>query len=450
MVERRIASFFDKAGLSPRGVTAGVALSGGADSVALLAAMRSLGWDCVALHCDFHLRGAESDRDAAHAERIAGELGCRFMSVDFDVEARRRVTGESVEMACRGLRYEWFERVAGETGLAFVAIAHHADDSEETFFLNALRGTGLKGLCGIAPRRGIFVRPMLDCSRAEVLEYLAGRGLGYVTDSSNLVADVGRNKIRLNILPRIREDFPSTSKGLSRTMGNLRSDYELFSLLLDRETARYVTDGDAISVTALLADFGRGLAENLLYRLMKKVAGCEGDAATAARIAASAAESGRYFDFGRRRFLLDRGRLVLTDAGSEAPVERIALDFRFLAEGEVRRIPLGGHTLEAEMMPAADFEKPAGNDVLWLDAGAVNEIMELRRPANSDRMSPFGLGGSVLLSKLMKDAKVPDNEKPRQWVLSAGDRILWLCGIRGSKHFPVTAASRLALRLRLI
>lgn len=448
MVERRVASFFDSQGLRPTDGVAGVALSGGADSVALLAAMRALGWRCVALHCNFHLRGAESDRDAAFAEETARKLGCGFLSVDFDVEAAMEKSGESLEMACRTLRYDWFEGVARKEVLLIVAIAHHADDAEETFLLNALRGSGLKGLCGIPPRRGIYLRPMLDCSRSEVVEYLAGRGLGYVTDSSNLVGDVKRNKLRLNILPEMRREFPSASKGLARTMANLRSDYDLFSFLVVREAARYVV-GESIDVAALVNDYARPLAENLLYRLMKRLADCEGDSNAAIRVIASAAESGRYFDFGHRRFLLDRGALYLLSADTGAEADGVFFSLAGLRCGEKKEIQLGDKVLTVELLPASAFSKTDGKNVIWLDAGVGDEELLLRHPLNGDRVYPFGMNGSTLVSKLMKDAKIPDNEKPRQWVLLAGDKVLWLCGIRCSKHYPVTAASEYVFRLSL-
>ncbi len=448
MVEQRVASFFKRQGLSPDGLTAGVALSGGADSVALLAAMRSLGWECAALHCNFHLRGAESDRDSRHAEEVAARLGCRFVSVDFNVGERRAATGESLEMACRELRYEWFERIAAELGLGFIAIAHHADDREETFLMNALRGTGLKGLCGIPERRGIFVRPMLDCPRREIIEYLDKAGLDYVTDSSNLVDDVKRNKLRLNVLPAIHRDFPSASKGLRRTMENLRSDYDLLAALVDREGVKYIF-GDEIRVSELLADYGSGMGQNLLYRFMKQVAGCEGDPDASLRVVASVSESGRYFDFGHRRFLLDRGRLVLL-CWERAEEDAVSFNLKNLKAGEPLVIDLGAKAVEAELLPAAAFDRNAGPGTIWLDEAALGGQLTLRHPRLGDRIAPFGMKGTALLSKLMKDAKVPDNEKPRQWVLLAGDKVLWLCGIRCSKHYPVTAASTRVVRLRFI
>lgn len=449
MLERRVASFFDREGLHPVDGPVGVALSGGADSVALLGAMAALGWRCVALHCHFGLRGEESDRDALHAEATARSLGCGFCSVRFDVEARRRATGESLEMACRELRYEWFARVAEESGLRFVAIAHNADDREETFFLNAVRGSGMKGLGGIAPRRGIYVRPMLESSRREVLEYLDSRGLRYVTDSSNLVDDVKRNKLRLNVLPVLRRDFPSASKGLARTMENLRADYGLLSSLVDAVKPKYV-EGRRVALRPIVDDFGEEVGGALLYHFLKEMTGAEGSAATASRIIGSIGESGRYFSFGTAKFLLDRGSLYLLDTLVDGGSDDLLLfpTDVLLCEGRCS-LPLGEVTLTAELLPAAAFAMPVGADEIWLDAAALDKHLTLRHPATGDRLAPFGMRGTTLLSKLMKDAKIPDNEKPRQWVLLAGEEPLWLCGIRSSRHYPVTEASESVIRLRL-
>ncbi|MDE6438023.1 MAG: tRNA lysidine(34) synthetase TilS, partial [Muribaculaceae bacterium] len=190
------------AGYAACGVSAGsrigIALSGGADSVALLAASVRLGFEVVPLHCNFHLRGAESDRDERFVRSLCARLGLAdwLHLTDFDVYAQMCATGESVEMACRTLRYRWFEELAGALGLTAVAVGHHADDDAETFVLNLMRGTGLRGLAGMPRSRDLFVRPMIGCTRAEVLDFLSTEGLDYVTDSTNLADEYMRNRVR--------------------------------------------------------------------------------------------------------------------------------------------------------------------------------------------------------------------------------------------------------------
>ena len=162
-----------------------VALSGGADSVALLSALMSEGYNCVAAHCNFHLRGEESLRDMRFAEEITEKLGVDLYVKDFNVAAAMAETGESVEMACRRLRYYWFDELLTTLRASDVAVGHHMEDNVETFFLNLARGTGIAGLTGMDYRRGNVARPLLDCTSLQVEEYLAECGLEYETDNSN-------------------------------------------------------------------------------------------------------------------------------------------------------------------------------------------------------------------------------------------------------------------------
>ena len=203
-----------------------IALSGGADSTALLLIMKELGYNLRALHCNFHLRGEESDRDEAFVEELCKKqqvpLAVRhFKTVE---EAKRR--GISIEMAARDLRYEWFRTLSnsplkGENidslplregwGGSFVAVAHHREDQAETLLLNLLRGTGLLGLAGMQPKNGCIIRPLLCLSREEILEYLKSRGQSYVTDSTNSERIAQRNKVRLDVIPVLRNINPAVS-----------------------------------------------------------------------------------------------------------------------------------------------------------------------------------------------------------------------------------------------
>ena len=162
-----------------------VGLSGGADSVALLSILTELGYRCEACHCNFGLRGEESLRDRRFAENVAAELGVPFREVAFDTLAYAETNKVSVEMACRELRYAWFEQQRREAGAAYVAVAHHRDDSIETMLLNLIRGTGIAGLTGIQPVNGSVIRPLLSLSRAEIESYLFDAHLSFVVDSTN-------------------------------------------------------------------------------------------------------------------------------------------------------------------------------------------------------------------------------------------------------------------------
>ena len=148
------------------------AVSGGADSVALLRVLAALGCNCIAAHCNFHLRGDEADRDEAFVRKLCHDLDIELRCTDFDVEAYKKSHGVSTEMACRELRYDWFERQRAALGCSVIAVAHHRDDNIETFFLNLVRGSGITGLAGIKPCNGKIVRPLLGFSRDEIINYL--------------------------------------------------------------------------------------------------------------------------------------------------------------------------------------------------------------------------------------------------------------------------------------
>ena len=194
-----------------------VALSGGADSVALLRVLLQLGYRCEAAHCNFHLRGEESDRDEAFVVRLCETLRVPLHKVDFQTKEYAAGKGISIEMAARELRYAWFESLLPVCGARVIAVAHHRDDSVETLLLNLIRGTGINGLKGIAAKNVHIVRPLLEESRESIEVYLNAIGQVYVTDSTNLQDEYMRNKIRLNILPIMREMNPSVGECIFET-----------------------------------------------------------------------------------------------------------------------------------------------------------------------------------------------------------------------------------------
>lgn len=428
-----VAGVLERHGLRPPQALVGVALSGGADSVALLVAVRDAGYECVALHCHFGLRGAESDRDARFAADMAHALGCDFHEVRFDVAARRRETGESVEMACRSLRYEWFESRARELGLSCVAIGHHVEDSRETFFLNLLRGTGLHGLSGIAESRGIFVRPLLGVSRNDIETYLRRRGLSWVDDSTNAADDYRRNRVRNRLLPGIEGLFPGSMRQIDITIGNLQADRCLLTELVGRLRPGFVDGGDYL-IDAALAYCDAG--EALLFHLLEDF---DGDIVAQIAQSVRAGASGRLFrDRNGLSWLLDRGRLKRYDA-EDVDVPEIC--FRLASPDSY---PEG---LRVSLLPVADFRPTADAGVLWLDASVADVPLVWRAPRIGDRMAPFGMKGSRLLSDIYRDAHLSLADKQRARVLATADTILWAAGLRSSRHFTVGPTTTHVYRL---
>ncbi len=423
----------------------GVALSGGADSVALLAVLVELGFECEALHCNFQLRGQESERDEAFVRSLCAALRCTLRTVRFDVEARMSERGESVEMACRSLRYEWFEEMASLHGLCYVAVAHHMEDNVETFFLNLLRGSGLDGVAGMRFRRGLYIRPLLGCTRPEIEAYLERRGLGFVTDSTNMSDDFRRNRLRNRVIPVLEEHFAGAAGAIARSQGSLLDDLMLLESLVDREIGNYMRSDGGVAVAEMLADFG-ACAPHMLFRMMRK-RHVGFSASLAAEVARSCKEgcSGKFFNAGGQSFLLDRGFLLPV----EETDEMVEVHIRLATPDTFAGI------MSVELLPRDKFSPSRNPYEAWFDADAVAQHdLVIRPPRRGDRLSPFGMKGSRLLSDIFRDAKLSASDKKLVRVLAlprgedgAEDTILWIPGLRASRHFPVTDHTRSVLRL---
>lgn len=425
-VERNLDAQF-----SPRrGLPVIVALSGGADSVALLVALTRTGARCIAAHCNFHLRGAESDRDARHAEAVTRRFGAEFLCRDFDVGAQRRLTGESVEMACRTLRYDWFRELSVQYGGADVAVAHHSDDNIETLLLNMLRGTGLNGLTGMSRRAGHIIRPMLEVSRADVERFLRKNGVDYVTDSSNMVNDVKRNKLRNVILPTLRREFPDSRTGLLHTIENLGRNRALYNLGVRTLAERYTGPGGWIDL-GRLADETGGEAATLLFEMIRDK---RFNFSQCSDMVRSSRTSGQSFHAPGVRAVIDRGRLLF------APD----------AVGAAMMSGLSEAGIKAEIVTAADMVPDRSGATAYFDADLIDSPLMVRGWERGDRIRPFGMNGSRLVSDLLSDAKLSVIEKERVRLVVSGTRVLWVVGLRASAHYPVSGSTRRVLRLSVI
>ena len=202
-------------------------VSGGVDSMVMLSLFVRSGYRVGVAHCNFQLRGVESEEDEELVRREAEKYGVPWYNKRFDTKGEMERTGESMEMAARRLRYAWFDELSREHGYTVVAIAHHIDDSIETFFINLLRGTGLRGLTGITTHAGKLIRPLMFASRKDILEYAVAQHIPYREDSSNRSTKYLRNKIRLGLVPRIKEISPKFTDLMRQNIGRL-TDAQLF------------------------------------------------------------------------------------------------------------------------------------------------------------------------------------------------------------------------------
>jgi len=403
----RIARFIAAEGLLTPAAKVIVGLSGGADSSALLAILCRLGYECVAVHCHFGLRGPEADRDLEHSRALAARLGAAgFREVRFDTRAYMRANGVSAEMACRDLRYGFFEELRREAGAEAVAVGHHREDNVETFFLNLLRGSGIHGLRAMLPKRGNIVRPLLMTPKAELLDYLKSEGIGYVTDSTNASNSFRRNRLRNVILPALDREFPGATGAIARSIELLRRNEELYDSMLPGR----VDSLEGVTATLLhewLAPYG--FNSDQCARIIEAV-------------------SGASFASPSHRLTVCPGRKY-----SLAPIDRL---------------PERPHLVGEIIGRPENFRPEAG--VLYMDADAPGPqpAWELRPWRPGDRMVPFGMTGSRPVSDLLADAGIPADRRTESYVLTLDGRIVWAVGVRASALYPVTEKTNRIIVIR--
>ena len=393
-----------------------VALSGGADSVALLLLLKEHGFNVHAAHCNFHLRGDESDRDEAFCVELCQRLGVELHRAHFDTREYAELHKVSIEMAARELRYKWFEQLRQDIGAAGICVAHHRDDSVETVLLNLVRGTGLRGLTGIQPRNGNILRPLLCVSRAEIEAFLAKKRQKYVTDSTNWEADVQRNVVRLAVLPLLKRLNPAVAENIQRTAENLAEAQQVLNVAIAN-----INSGNILNLSDLE---NYGSSEYLAFEWLKKY-GFNGDQVRQILDA----ETGKIVSSAMGYDVLkDRGRLIVEPALQPFKPMRIPEEGTYVLDEDKR--------FSVRKKPVYVSKEP---HIVTLDAAKIQFPLTIRRVEEGDWMQPYGMKGRKLLSDLMTDLKMTVFEKRRQLVVVDNQGVVvWAVGLRVADFVAVT------------
>lgn len=445
MLHRLVKRYIESLNLLPDGAKVVVALSGGADSVALIDILNHLDYACIGAHVNFHLRGNESDRDAAFSHKLCMDMSIPFYKTDLYAAEYAEREGISIEMAARELRYRWFEQLRKEQGAAAVAVAHHRDDSVETVLLNLIRGTGIRGLTGIKPRNGNVIRPLLCCDREAILEYLEQRGLTYVTDRTNLLNEYRRNKIRLEVLPLLESIQPSVRESISRTMDHLSETEVFYEKALEEAERRVCTNLKAglspmplrISLSALEKEVA---PRSLLYEILSEYGFGRADVETIYRNRQGI--SGRAFYTHSHRLVFDRDEMIVSEIPTDETTEY------YLEESQTSLVePL---SLTCERLPMTPgFDISHDRLVACLNAEKLLYPLVLRHPKKGDSFIPFGMHGRKLISDYCSDRKMNALEKEGLWLLCSGKDIVWVVGERIDHRFRVDETTTTVCRFTL-
>ena len=435
----QFTAYINRCHLIAEGEKVILALSGGIDSMVLAYLLLKTKVQFVAAHCNFHLRGEESDGDEKFVRDFAEKNGIQCFVMHFETEKYAAENGISIEMAARDLRYSWFEELRQQLNYDKIAVAHHADDQVETFFINLLRGAGLNGLKGMKPQNGVIIRPLLWASREQIRKYAVENHIVWRDDHTNAESVYLRNKIRNQLLPTFDELHPEARQGLYKSLKHLASENELYRGLLKEKLSQIVVLKDDCQIVdkqyfvnnfQLLFEWLRQFGYNteqcgFIHETMRS-------------------GIGNHFDSTTHRLVIGRDELQLfeikEDSNDEIEIE--------VGEEEILS-PV--HLCFSKLEKTSDFVIDKSPKIAQLDFDKLKFPLTLRHWRHGDRFHPLGVKGSKLLSDFFVDQKFTEYQKQNVWLLvSADNAIVWVVGHRIDERFKTISETKIIFRCRLI
>ena len=436
---KRFIQFVNEKGLFDQNQKVLLAVSGGIDSMVLLHLFEKSGFDYGIAHCNFQLRGEESELDEEFVKKQVLIHGVPAFFETFDTEEHSKLEGISIEMAARELRYEFFEKIRAENNFVLIATAHHLDDLIETFFLNLSRKTGIKGLTGIKEKTGKIIRPMLFADRKEIESFAKTNYIEFREDSSNNEVVYQRNFLRHNILPLFSELNPSFKKNLLASIENLKDAEQVYSGYLNSEKAIVISkngDDKLIDIDLLNKTL---FPKILLHEILSEY---NFNASVVDEVFNSLyAESGKQFFSKTHLVVKDREKLFVSRL--EDKKEKIY----YIEKGDIELFE--PYNIVLETLPAQNFEIIKDPKVACIDLGEIEFPLLMRRWKQGDYFQPFGMNGIKKVSDFFIDQKIPLHEKENIWLLCSGKKIIWIMGYRLDNRFKITPQTKSVLKIEI-
>lgn len=424
-----------------------VACSGGVDSMVLVDVLLKLNYKIGIAHCNFNLRGEESNDDEKFVEEFSNNNNLPFFKIRFDTKAFKAEKSISTQMAARELRYNWFEQIRKENGFHAIATAHHLDDQIETLMLNITKGTGIKGLTGIEPKNGFVIRPLLEIPKKDILSYAIENTISYREDSSNASDDYQRNLIRHQVVPQLLKINPSLYPSLNDFI-NRMTQYEI---LTDEyiQTIKKKCYSEKYGVAEIKLGFIKShkAGQTILFHFLNEF-GFNSD--TVDNII-SVRESGKQFFSDTHRIVIDRKSLFV--------VPKLIERENYLSFDKLpNQIIFNNYKIQSSLVPIQELNMKASNRYAYIDAEKIEFPLLLRYAKESDYFYPFGMSkpktpgkvGKKKLSKYFKDEKFSLLDKENTPVLFSGEKLVWLVGHRIDDRFKITGNTTSVLKLLII
>jgi len=412
-----------------------LAVSGGLDSVVMAELFSLAGYKFSIAHCNFQLRGKESDDDEDFVKKIAAQSKVLYFSIRFDTHKFCVENKVSLQMAARQLRYEWLEETRQNYKLDYIVTAHHADDAIETFFINLLRGTGISGLHGIKARHENSIRPLLNFYRKEIETFAGKNKLKWREDSSNDTDKYERNKIRHHLLPALQQINPGAKESIAATIENLGRTEILLNDSIEKATRKYIRiEGERILIHF---DFFKELNPGVeyLYETIKKM-GFNYEQCRQI-VESTGGQSGKMFLSDTHSIVTDRKNLIIQP---QIPYDE---DNTFEVGVEMKKLFTKKNTYIFKTIENAEgFKIPTESENAALDFDKLCFPLKIRKWEKGDKFYPLGMKRSKKISDFLIDNKVPIPDKKHIYVLVSGDVIAWLIGYRLDERFKVTRGTK--------
>ena len=422
-----------------------LAVSGGIDSMVMLDIFTRSNYKIAVAHCNFQLRGKESDDDEALIKNICQRLTIPFHSVRFETQNDAEAKNISIQMAARDLRYEWFGKLRLKLGYDYIAIAHNANDVVETFFINLSRGTGIKGLTGIKAKTKNLIRPLLPFSRAEIEEYSTKNNIQFREDASNASDKYHRNRIRHNIIPEFQKINPSFLSTMLKNIERMNS----LSILLDNELyikkqhlITKVNDSFRINIEQLKKEKKTSF---ILFEIINQY----GFNASQVDDIISSLETqpGQEFLSPSYRLIKDRVELIIIKNEKQRMNDRKYIFEIHEGQGQISD-PI---SLKLEYLEKQPAFKPSRNEnIAEVDAAKITFPLHVRKWKLGDYFYPLGMKNKKKLSDYFVDNKFSIVDKENTWLLTSGEKIIWIINHRIDDRFKITTNTKNILKLSLL
>lgn len=411
-------------------------MSGGRDSTVLAHLTNRLRFSIVLAHCNFNLRGSESDEDEAFVIDFSKKLGVEVHVQHFDTQAYMTTHHHSVQLATRTLRYQWFASLRATLHYDYILTAHHADDNLETFLINLSRGTGLEGLTGIPEQNNHIVRPLLPFSGNDILTYAKKNQLMWREDSSNAETKYLRNKIRHEIVPRLKDLHPTFLSNFQKTLTYLKESNQVANRQLSTHKATlFQKEGTAYKI-AIAKLTALSPQSYYLYELFKDFGFTQWDAV--AHILH--APSGKQLLSATHRLVKDRAYIYITTIGAKE------YDTPVLIQEHTRSIT---SPISMTIDEVNNITNTAEHTI-YVDKEKLKFPLTVRKWQKGDYFYPFGMQGKKKLSKFFTDEKYSLLDKEAQWLLCVHDAIIWVIGKRADNRYKVDHNTKTILKIKVL